>query len=126
MSHRDEQGSGLLGTVLATGIFLLLMLLSVQVLTHLYATSVVEAAAYDAVQAVSARDGRGVAEAESHARGLLGRLSDGATFDWAADGDEVVLRLTAERRQALPAPLGERLGADRIEREFRMRVERFR
>lgn len=112
--------------MLATGIFLLLMLLSVQVLTHLYATSVIEAAAYDAVGAVSARDGRGVAEAESHARALLGSLSDDTAFHWSVDDDEIVLRVSAERPHALPARLGQRLGADRIQREFRMRAERFR
>lgn len=126
MSPGDEQGSGLLATVLATGIFLLLMLLSVQVLTHLYATSVVEAAAYDAVRQVSTRGGRDVSGAESNARALLGGLSDGASFEWAVGSDEVVLRITAERGSVLPAPLGERLAANRIERELRMRVERFR
>lgn len=101
------------------------MLTAVQVLTHLYATSVVEATAYDAVQAASAASGD-VAAAEAKARDLLGGLSDGATFHWTVDGDDVALRIVAERTPVLPGVLGDRLGLHVIDREFRMRMEEFR
>jgi hypothetical protein len=112
--------------VLGVGIFLLLMMTAVQVLTHLYATSVVEATAYDAVQAASSASGGGVAAAEARARDLMGGLSDGATFDWTVEGDEVAVRIVAERNRVLPGVLGERLGLHVVDREFRMRVEEFR
>lgn len=106
--------------------FLLLVLVSVQALSHLYATSVVEAAAYDAAQSAAADVGADVAAAEAQARSLLGALSATTEFDWSVHDDQVVLQVRAERRQMVPPPLGERLGLDVIERELRVRREEFR
>lgn len=123
---RGERGSGLLGTVLGLGIFLLLMLAGVQVLTHLYATSVLEAVAYDAVQTVSAASGPGIEQAEANARALLGGLGDDAAFLWDVGTEQVAVRITTSGPSVLPTVVADRLGLSAIEREYRMRVETFR
>lgn len=122
----DERGSGLFGTVLGVGIFLLLMATGVQVLTHLYAASVVEAVAYDAAQAVTSASSPVIAHAEQDARDLLGRMADDAVFDWDIGEDDAVVTITTRSPSVLPARLADRLGLSTIESRSRMRVEEFR
>lgn len=112
--------------MLAVGVFLIFLLVAVQVLVHLFATSVVEAAAYDAAREVSGASGADPEAAEHRARAQLGPLSERATFRWSLTEDEVGLDVRVERSTVVPAPFAERLGFDIIERGFVMRVEAFR
>lgn len=107
------------------------MLFAVQVLTNLYATSAVTAAAYDAARAVAAAPDPGdrpaAAElAEARARDVLGRFGDRVRFDWdVSDDREVVLHVYADNHNAFFAGLALD-GVSTIDRTVRARVECFR
>jgi hypothetical protein len=106
-----------------------LLLFAVQVAVNLYATSVVGSVTYDAARlAAAAGASPGArADAEAHARRLLGRFGDRVAFDWAGtDGDHVVLRVAARAPGVLPAVLGGPVAFGDIDRTVRLRVERFR
>jgi hypothetical protein len=121
-----EAGTAIVGTLVGFLIFMVLLLLAVQTLVHLYATSAVTAAANEAVQQVATGGGApsGVPGAEAAARASIGFFGAGRThFDWVeVDGNEVVLRVTAESPGFLPLS-GSLL---RISRTVTMRTERFR
>ena len=108
--------------------FLLLLLLAVQVIFHLYATSAVTAAAFDGARLVAAPDaGIGEDEAEAHVRSLLGRYGDerlDVTF--TPHPDDVVLTVRAEHPSFLPDAVRRPLRMDRVERTVRVRIERRR
>jgi hypothetical protein len=116
----------LVGTLFGFLFFMVLMLLGVQTLIHLYATSALTAAANEAAQQV-ATDGGAPGEvpgAEAAARASLGTFGAEHThFDWLeVGGQSVVLRVTATSPGLLPlsGPL------DRISRTVTVRTERFR
>lgn len=127
-----EQGSGVVSTVAGVTVFLAFLLFAVQLLTNLYATSVVTGAAYDGARTVAeaAGDGEGGvarSEAEDHMRSLLGRYGERVSFDWrGTDGDVVRLRVTAENPTFLLRALGGRLPFTEIDRTVVVRVERLR
>ena len=107
--------------------FLLLLLLAVQVAFHLYASSVVSAAAFDGARLAAADGGLAPVEAEAHVRRLLGRYGDERIeVTFAPDPDDVVLTVVAESPSLLPQSLRRPLRMDRIERTARVRVERER
>ncbi|HEX2042038.1 MAG TPA: hypothetical protein VHF24_05305 [Acidimicrobiales bacterium] len=129
-SARDERGGGPLSAWFGFVVFLALLLLAVQVLYNLYATSVVTSVAFDAARRVAAAEGGpgavGPAVAEAEARQALGRYGERVTFEWAVDGDVVALRVRAENPSfLLPAQAGPVAFGD-IDRTVRVRVERFR
>lgn len=112
-------------------IFLAFLLLAVQVVFALYATSVVTAAAYDAARIVAGSEGQAdepAAEqrAEAHARGLLGRYGqpDRASFAWGEDPDAVVLTVSVANPSFLPTSMRRPLRLDRTERTVHVRKER--
>ena len=135
-----ERGSGLLGVTLGIGVVMTLLLTSAHLLLHLYVTTVVTAAGYDAAVEAAAHstdaagdtaesDGSGVrtAHAEASARQALGALAERAVFDWSSStADEVVLRLETSSPGLVPARFAGTMGLTAVEREFRVRVERFR
>ncbi|MGH9077592.1 MAG: hypothetical protein ACRDY0_09120 [Acidimicrobiales bacterium] len=105
----------------------MLLLLSVQTLVRLYATSVVTSAAFDAAQQVATSPGSAtatVAAAEASARRRLGGLGGaGTVFDWEeVDAQRVVLVVRAESPGFLPLPRSYR----QIVRTVTVRRERFR
>ncbi len=106
--------------------FLLLLLVAVQVMVHLYATSAVTAAAFDAADAVATDPGAQPTEipvAESIARRRLGSLGPSAKFDWVeADGQQVVLEVTVRSPGFLPFSSS----LLQIDRTVVVRTERFR
>lgn len=112
-------------------VFLVLLLFAVQVLTNLYATSAVTAAAYDAARAVAsfpdgANRAAAAASAEERAREVLGRFGDRVTFEWDVTGDRfVVLHVRADNHTARFAglPLD---AVSTVDRTVRARVECFR
>lgn len=130
-SRRDlaaEDGTGPVSTVVGVAIFLVFLLFAAQVLIHLYATSVVSAAAFDAARLVAAQGGIDRAVGERHARQLLGRYGrrGDVRLDWSASTpDEVVLRITGPTPARLVDAVASLAGLDRIDRVTRVRVERF-
>jgi hypothetical protein len=119
-------------------VFLVLLLVAVQVLFNLYATSAVTAAAYDAARIVAGADagaggGGGAgsldgarADAEAGARRTLGRYASRTSFQWdVTDPDVVQLHVVAQNPGFLPLALRRPLGFDRVDRTVRVRVERF-
>ena len=129
VADRSERGSGPISTWIGFVVFLGLLLFAVQSLLNLYATSVLTSVAYDAAREVAGADGgvEAAAEAESRARGLLGRFGDTVSFDWSGSSDEdVVLRVRGTvPRVLLPVQRGP-VAFGEIDRTVRVRVERFR
>jgi hypothetical protein len=111
-------------------VFLVLLLVAVQVLFNLYATSAVTAATYDGARIAAGAassasvDPRG--DAEAHVRSVLGRYAsaDRLSLRWGDSADTVVLTVRAQNPSFLPRALRGPLGIDVIERTARVRVER--
>lgn len=105
---------------------MLFLLLAVQTIVHLFATSTVTAVAYDAAEAVATDPGgeqQEIPRAEASARQKLGGLGQRASFDWEeADGQQVVLEVKVRSPGFLPfaSPLLQ------IDRRVVVRTERFR
>lgn len=113
--------------------FLLLMLLSVQVLYNLYATSAVTAAAYDGARIAAGSDAAGdpakLHSAEDHVRRVLGRYGrERLRLAWENDpqGRDVILRVSADNPSFLPKGLRAPLGLHTVERTVRVRIEQTR
>lgn len=130
---KGEGGVGLLSTVVGVFVFLLLLLVAVQVLYNLYATSAVTAATYDGARLAAGADAGGEprarAEAEAHVRSVLGGYGrDRIELEWQDDpaGRDVVLTVVARNPSFLPSALRAPLGFDRIERTVRVRIEAVR
>jgi hypothetical protein len=121
-----DKGTAYVGTLVGFAIFLLLLLVAVQTMVHLYATSAVTAAAFDAADAVATDPGSEAAEipvAESVARHRLGHLGSSAKFDWVeADGQQVVLEIQVRSPGFVPFSSG----LLQIDRTVVVRTERFR
>ena len=126
MGRPDERGAGILGTVIGTGVFLLLLLFAVQVLVGLYTRSVVTAATFDAAKAVAGADGGDGArhDAERNAQAQLGAYGRDVTFDWTASTpDVVVLTARGPRPSFLPEALTGPVGLGPVERTVTVRRE---
>ena len=129
---RPQRGTGIIGSIFGFAVFLVLLLVAVQVLFDLYARSAVTAAAFDAARKVSGYDlanlppdqlSQAQADAEAHARQILGRYGRVTTFTWTLTADEVQLRVQVTNPSLLPAPMGRALGIDRIDRTVRLPSE---
>ncbi len=118
-------------TVVGVLTFLLFLLLAVQVLYNLYATSAVTAAAYDGARLAAGFEAAGDPQAqragEAHVRSILGRYGrDRIALSWPDDptGRDVVLTISADNPSFLPRTLRAPLGFDTIRRTVRVRLER--
>src|SRR5207302_10823900 len=82
---RNERGAGLIATWAAFVVFLAFLLFAVQVLFHLYATSVVSGVGFDAARRVAGAAGGPGDEvrAARGARRALGRFRARAGVGWA-------------------------------------------
>ncbi|MDQ1445339.1 MAG: hypothetical protein QOI20_1803 [Acidimicrobiaceae bacterium] len=124
----DDAGAGVVSTVFGVSIFLVFMLFAAQLLLGLYAESVVGAVTFDAAKTVaganSIDDPSAPARADVAARRRLGRLGDGAAFDWAVSDDAVRLTVRVRRPPVLPGLLPDVRGP--IVRRVRVRAERVR
>ena len=128
VAGRDERGGGPLSAWFGFVVFLALLLLAVQVLYNLYATSVVTSVAFDAARRVAAAEGGAgaVGRAEAEARQVLGEYGSRVSFEWSVDGDVVVLRVRSTNPTfLLPAQAGP-VAFGHVDRTVRVRVERFR
>jgi hypothetical protein len=105
-----------------------LLLVAVQVVYDLYATSAVTASAYDAARVVAGADGgpAAVSTAEDAARRALGGYGHRVAFTWTVSGDAVQLRVVARNPSFLPSALRAPLGVDVVDRTVRVRMERMR
>jgi Flp pilus assembly protein TadG len=127
-AEREERdrGTAIVGTLVGFTIFMLLLLLAVQTLVHLYATSTVSAATFDAAWAVATKPDDEVAEipvAETQARQRMGRLGSSATFRWLeADGQQVALEVQVRSPGFLPFSTS----LLEVQRTVVVRTERFR
>jgi hypothetical protein len=128
----DEQGAGVVSAIGGVTVFFALLLVAVQLLFNLYATTVVTAVAFDAARVVAGADvgtggDEGRAVAETSARRLLGRYARRVTFDWQqSDDNTVVLRVRADNPSFVVRAWAGSLGFDHIDRTVRVRVERVR
>ncbi len=131
----DDRGVGMLPTAAGFVVFLLFLLLAVQVLYGLYATSIVRGVLNDA----ASRAANGVAtEAElarlaDDAERSLGPMGDRTTIllrlvDDDADGvpDVVAGSAVADPPRFVPPPLGRMAGLGDIDVAVRVRIERVR
>jgi hypothetical protein len=123
---RGDAGAGVISTLAGITAFLVLLLFAVQVMTNLYATSVVTSATYDAARQ-AATHGHAprpdeLTDAEAHARRLLGRLGALATFDWSGT-DEDVVSLRVQVASPRLVPLVPVVGLDTVDRAVTVRVE---
>jgi hypothetical protein len=122
---RGEDGVGVLGLNLGVLAFLVLVLGATQVCLNLYATSAVTAAAYDAARLAAGADGD-VAEAEAHARSVLGRFGDDVEFEWEVTDDRVTLHVRAENPSVVLPVVAQAVGFDVVDRTVTVRREAFR
>ncbi|HET6835855.1 MAG TPA: hypothetical protein VFH30_18475 [Acidimicrobiales bacterium] len=132
---RDDRGVGLVPTAAGFVVFLLFLLLAVQVLYGLYATSTVRGALNDA--ASRAANGRStqvqLERLADDAERSLGPMGQRTTIrlrlvDDDADGmpDVVAGSAVADPPRFVPPPLGGVAGLDDIDVSVRVRIERFR
>jgi len=131
-----ERGAGLVGLLGGFVVFLAFLLFAVQLLVHLYATTLVTAAAHDAAgrvagAAVDHQDPVAVAgaraDAEQGARADLGGFADEVHIDWSgSDADTVVLHVRARPPRVMLGGLADDVGLGEIDRTVRVRVERAR
>jgi hypothetical protein len=124
---REESGAGPISTVFGVAIFLGFLLLATQTLVHLYATSTVSSAVFDAASRGAAEGGGGCPAAVARARELLGGYGARPDVDLRCDDSDDTLRLTL--RGPTPANLvggfGATVGRRGIERTASVRLERF-
>ena len=128
-----EAGAGLIGTIAGVLVFLVFLLLAVQLLMNLYATSAVTSAAFDGARMVaghrvahddSAAMSRARSAAEDRMRAELGRFGDTVTIDWSQSDDaSVAVRIQAAPPRFLLPGFGGPVGFDRIDRTVRVRRE---
>ncbi|HEY9555620.1 MAG TPA: hypothetical protein VIR58_02730 [Acidimicrobiales bacterium] len=127
-----ESGTGLISSAAGVVVFLMFLMLAVQLLFGLYATSTVNAIANDAVQRAAGAGAPSLEEIEADARNSLGRIGQAAEFDWTSedtDGDgiddTVVLDLVVRPPRFVPASLGGAIGLDDVHRRVSIRREEF-
>jgi hypothetical protein len=126
---RGERGAGLIGTVVGFTAFLAFLLFAVQLLTNLYATSVVTSAAHDGASLAARADGQHLdasvrARSEQHVRQILGAYGDDAEFDWSDTTVDVVrLRVRIDNPSFLLRSLPADLPFQHVDRTAVVRVE---
>ncbi|MGH9229658.1 MAG: hypothetical protein ACRD07_13210 [Acidimicrobiales bacterium] len=131
----DDRGVGLVPSAAGFVVFLLFLLLAVQVLYGLYATSTVRGALNDAASR-AANGPTSQAQLErlaDDAERSLGPMGERTTIrlrleDDDADGvpDVVAGSAVADPPRFVPPPLGSIAGLDPIDVAVRVRIERFR
>lgn len=127
-----DAGTGAVSTVAGITVVLAFLFLAVQLLTNLYATSVVTSAAHDGARMAAEADRDHQApvvrrEVEHHVRTVLGRYGERVELDWrGTTDDQVVLRVRADNPSLLLRSLGGELPFTRIDRTVRVRVEEIR
>jgi hypothetical protein len=124
---RDESGSGPISTVFGVAIFLGFLLLATQTLVHLYASSTVSSAVFDAARRGAAEGGGGCTTAVARARTLLGDYGRRSDVEFACDpsGESLQLSFRGPTPANLIGGFGQTVGRGGIERTATVRFERF-
>ena len=118
----EESGAGLVSTLAGVLVFLFFVLLAAQVLVHLFATSYVNAAAFDAARLASGTVS--AAAAREHGLGVLGSFSSRVSaFDVEVGATAVTVRVRADSPALVPGVMGRGLGAASIDRTVTVRRE---
>ena len=122
---RDDAGAGLIATTTGVLVFLVLLLLAVQVTYHLYATSMVTAAAFDGARLAAGAASTDDAVARDHVLDLLGTYGRERVeaLELRRQDGVVTLRVVAQNPGFLPTGLRRPMGLDRVDRTVRVRVE---
>lgn len=119
----DEAGAGLVSSLAGVMVFLAFLLFASQLLVHLFATSYVNAAAFDAARLASGAADVSAGAAEAHGRGVLGSFGDRARFEVARGDEQVVVRVRTRSPALLPRVFGRIMGAEEIDRTVILRRE---
>lgn len=126
---RTDEGAGVVGAAAGFTAFLAFLLFAVQLLSNLYATSVVTSATYDGARLAAeagdhALDPGHRHQVEQHVRDLLGDYGNGADFDWSGSDTQVVrLRVSVDNPSFLLRSLPAELPFDTVDRTATVRVE---
>ena len=125
-----DAGAGLISTAAGVVVFLMFLVFAVQLLFGLYASSTVTAVAHDAARRAAGHGAPSLSTIEADARSHLGRVGEGADFEWGTDdadgdgtADTIVLRVVATPPRLVPASLGRGVGLGPIDRTVRVRIE---
>ena len=120
-----ERGTGMISTLLGVTFALAFLFVAAQVLVHLYATSVVSGAAYEAARLASGSQPAPPEAAATHGRALLGSFAeDVSTFEVTRSDDAVRVRVVGESPALVPAAFGRLTGIGVIDRSVVVRTER--
>jgi len=95
---------------------------------HLYTSSAVSGAAYDAAITVAGyenRDSRSTAEAEAGLRDALGAFGSDVTVEWVVTAEAVQVRVTGQAPSTMPAAWAGSIGLT-IDKTVTVRSEEFR
>ena len=134
----DDRGAGMVSSLAGLTVFLLFLLLAVQVLVGLYATSTVRATLQDAASRAATGGAGGTDEVDlarlsDQAEASLGAMGDRTdielrVIDDDGDGaDDVVLgEAVSVPPRFVPRSVGGMVGFEEIRASVRVRIERFR
>jgi len=121
----EDAGAGLISSVAGVTVFLAFLLFAVQILVHLFATTYVNAAAFEAARIASGADQARAATARARGLETLGDFAQRVSvFDVTVGDDQVRVRVTATSPALLPRMFGRVLGTDSIDRSVVLRRER--
>lgn len=118
----DERGAGVISSVWGVLIFFIFLFMAVHVLTYLYATSRVEAAAYDAARRLSGEQSISAAEVERQVVDILGTSRSGIAV--RSSRNLITTRVTVTIDSTVPPLLRDLNVLERIERTVVLRTER--
>lgn len=104
--------------------FLAFLLFAAQILVHLFASSFVNAAAFDAARLASGSAGVSEDAASEHGLAVLGSYSSRVSaFSVDISAEQVNVRVQADSPALLPAAFGRVLGTASIDRTISLRRE---
>ena len=133
--REDDRGAGMVSSLAGLTVFLLFLLLAVQVLVGLYATSTVKATLHDAASraATQGTDEVDLARLSDQAEASLGAMGDRTDIelrlvddDGDGTGDVVAGEAVSVPPRFVPRSVGGMLGFEEIRASVRVRIERFR
>jgi hypothetical protein len=125
MRWQDEAGTGPISTVFGVAMFLGFLLLATQALVHLYASSTVSSAVFDAARRGAAEGGGGCSAAVTRARSLLGDYGqrDGVEVSCSETTGSLQLTFRGPTPANLVGGFGATMGRGGIERTATVRLE---
>jgi hypothetical protein len=120
---RREDGVGLVSSLAGLFVFLAFLLFAAQILVHLFTTSYVNAAAFDAARLASGSGNVSAEAAEDHGRRVLGPFGARSRFEVAPGADQITVRVRGDSPALLPRVFGRIIGTESIDRTVILRRE---